>query len=415
MRISGVPLSALLVLALASPPALAQEEQGGMGLDLSGSDTAQEQEEAPTGEAQPGAIGLDLSGETSNAELLPRVVLPGLDTPERAGAALAPRWLKALYVAIRSNDQWVLSAPLKEVREKLGDDYAAALRCGEASCLAGPADSLEAELLVTARLALEDDGWTLRLWTFDRDRNTVETDALLGRSPRDAKFQKAGAEMLAQRIRGLARPRAILQVKVNVPQAVVRLGEKTLGVGNIESARVAPGEQNLIVEADEFPPYAKTLTLKPGETNTVDVYLESSGPAPDSPSEVVAETTRKQEGPSQPTVFARPALYTVLVGVLAMGAGVMVGQQAKAIANRAPDADGNGIADITRAERLQGRDKANLSTALVASGAAVAGGSVLWLVLVPTRSEPAKASPAMTPGATGGANTSVHLLVGGNF
>jgi len=418
MRTSGVPLSALLALvlalALAAPSAHAQEDQGGMGLDLSGGDTSQE---TPAGEEQPGAIGLDLSGDTSNAELLPRVVLLGLDTPERAGAAVAPRWLRALYVAVRSNDQWVLSAPLKEVREKLGEGYAAALRCGEASCLAEPAETLDAELLVTARLAMEDDGWTLRLWTYDRDRNTVEMDALTGRSPRDAKFQKAGAALLTQRVRGLARQRAILQVKVNVPQAVVRLGEKTLGVGNVE-ARVAPGEANLIVEADEFSSYAKTITLKPGEKNTVDVYLESSGPAPDSPTETVAEVTttkKKESGPSQPTVFSRPAFYTVVVGVLAMGAGVMVGQQAKKIAARAPDADGNGIADITRAERLQGRDKANLSTALVAGGAAVAGGSALWLFLMPTRSEPAKGTPSMAPGAASGATTSLHLLVGGNF
>lgn len=415
MRTSVVPLSALLalVLALAAPPALAQQDTGGMGLDLSGGDTSQEQDTS-TGEEQSGPIGLDLSGDTSGGELLPRVVLLGLDTPERAGSALAPRWLKALYVAIRTNDQWVLSTPIKEVREKLGDGYAAALRCGEASCLAEPAESLEADLLVTTRLALEDDGWTLRLWIFNRDQNKVETDAVTGRSPRDAKFQKAGAELLARKIRELARPRAILQVKVNVPQAVVRLGDKTLGVGNVE-ARVAPGEANLIVEADDFAPYAKTITLKPGEKNPVSVYLEASGPAPDSPTEVAAGAKPKKEGPSKPTVFSRPALYTMVLGVIAVGAGVMVGQQAKKIADRAPDTDGNGIANITRAERLQGRDKANLATGLVSAGAAVAGASAVWLFVMPTRSEPAKGTPSVVPGTTPGASTSIHLLVGGNF
>jgi hypothetical protein len=188
-------------------------------------------------------------------------------------------------------------------------------------------------------------------------------------------------------------------------------------VGNLE-ANVAPGEANLIVEADGFSSFAKTMTLKPGEKNTVDVYLELSGPAPDSPvSEVVAEATKpRNEGPSALTVFGRPALYTAVVGVLAIGAGVMVGQQAKTIANRAVDADGNGIADITRSERLDGRDKANLSTALVAGGAAVAGGSALWLILMPTRSEPARAAaPRVAPGGTSGGSTSLHLIVGGSF
>lgn len=416
MRTFGVPLIGLfaLVLALAAPSARAQEDQGGMGLDLSSEDTSQEAPAA--GEEQPSSIGLDLSGDTVNTELLPRVVLLGLDTPERAGAAMASKWLRAFYTAIRSNDQWVLSAPLKEVRERLTDGYAAALRCGEASCLAEPADTLEADLLVTSRLALEDDGWTLRLWTYDRDRKTVETDVLTGRSPRDAKFQKAGAELLAQRIRGLARKRAILQVKVNVPQAVTRLGDRMLGAGNIE-ANVPPGKANLIVEAEGFSSFAKTVTLQPGEKNTVNVYLELSGPAPDSPSsEVVAEAMQQRERPSEPTILSRPALYTAVLGVLVMGAGVVVGQEAQGIANRAPDANGDGIADITRLERLQGRDKANLSTALVSSGAAIAGGSALWLFLVPTRSEPVKSvAPVSTPAGASGGTTSLHFIVGGNF
>src|SRR5690349_5793147 len=106
MRTSGGFLSALLALvfALGAPSALAQEDQGGMGLDLSGGDTSQEQE-TPAGEEPLGAVGLDLSADTSSAELLPRMVLLGLDTPERAGAAVAPRWLRTLYVAVRTNDQ----------------------------------------------------------------------------------------------------------------------------------------------------------------------------------------------------------------------------------------------------------------------------------------------------------------------
>jgi hypothetical protein len=419
MRTSGLPLTGLLFLALVLAAPVSRAQQGGMGLDLSTPDTPQPDstdnaEGAPATEEQTGAIGLDLSGEVSNAELLPHVVLVGLNTPERAGAAMAVRWLKGLYVAARSNEQWVLSSPLKEVREKLGAGYAAALGCEEASCMAEPAESLEADLLVTTRLALEDDGWTFRVWTFDRDRNTVEKDVLTGRSPKDAKFQRAGAELLTQRLKKLARNRAILAVKVNVPQAVVRLGERTLGVGNVE-AHVAPGEGKLVVEADEFTPFTKTVTLKPGEKNSVDVYLESSGAAPDSPAEVVADAGKK-ESSSAPTVFGRPALYTAVVGALAMGAGVMVGMQAKKIANRAPDTDGNGIADITRQERIDGQNKANLSTALVAGGAAVAGGSMLWLALVPTRSE-AKATPALVPGSAGGGkpSTSLQLFLGGSF
>jgi len=409
-RLGG--LLALAALVALPSPAQAQE---GMGLDLSSETEQPESTDAqqdPAAEGGPG-IGLDLSADVASADLLPRVVLLGMETPERAAAAVSSRWIRSLYGAMRTTmAQAVPGASIANARERLSDGYDAALRCSEASCLAEPADTLEADLLITSRLALEDGGWVFRLWTFDRDRNVVEADELTGRNPRDARFQQGAAALLAKRVRELARQRALLKVKVNVPQAVVRLGERTLGVGSLE-ARVAPGEGNLIVEADEFSPYAKTVSLPAGKTTTVDVYLESSGPAPDSPTDVVAETPRKKES-SEPTLFGRPALYTAVLGLVAVGAGAVIGQGAKSTASRAVDADGNGIADITRKERLDAQRQANLGTALVAGGAAVAGASVVWLVLVPTR-EPAQGSTTVAPNGGGGGSTSLHLFVGGSF
>ena len=412
-RLGG--LLALAALVALPSPAQAQE---GMGLDLS-SETEQpesteaQQDPAAEGGEQPG-IGLDLSADVASADLLPRVVLLGMETPERAAAAVSSRWIRSLYGAMRTTmAQAVPGASIANARERLADGYDAALRCSEASCLAEPAETLEADLLVTSRLALEDGGWVFRLWTFDRDRNVVEAAELTGRNPRDARFQQGAAALLAKQVRALARQRALLKVKVNVPQAVVRLGERTLGVGSLE-ARVAPGEGNLIVEAEEFSPFAKTVSLPAGQTTTVDVYLESSGPAPDSPTDVVAQAPRKKES-SEPTLFSRPALYTAVLGLVAMGAGVVIGQGAKSTASRAVDADGNGIADITRKERLDAQRQANLGTALVAGGGAVAGASVVWLVLVPTRAPAAQGSTTVAPGGSGGGSTSLHLFVGGSF
>jgi hypothetical protein len=410
VRLTGLVALAWMLVALP----LRAEAQEGMGLDLSDTEAQPEstdtQETPAEGGEQPG-IGLDLSGDVTNTELMPRVMLLGMETPERAGAAVASKWVRGLYNALRATAaQAVPAGSIKDARERLAEGYGAALSCAEASCLAEPAETLDVELLITSRLALEDGGWTFRLWTFDRDRNKVEADEVTGRNPRDAKFQQAAAALLAKRVRESARPRALLKVKVNVPQAVVRLGERTLGVGSIE-ARVAPGEGNLFVEAEEFSPFAKTVSLPPGETTTVEVYLEASGPAPDSPSDVVAEAARKADS-SGPTIFGRPALYTAVVGILAVGAGVIVGQQASSVGSRAADADGNGIADITRGERLSAQRQANLSTALVAGGAAAAGASIGWLVLVPTRTEPV---PSVAPGGGGGASTSLHLFVGGSF
>lgn len=417
MRLSAVrfALPLALVLVLAAPAVRAQQEEGGMGLDLSGSESpSQDASETPAEEGtQPGPIGLDLSAEASSTtELLPRIVLLGLETPERAGAAVATRWLKALYSAVRGSGQVTLGASLPEARERLADGYETALRCGEASCLAEPAESLDADLLVTARLALEDEGWMLRLWTYDRDRNVVESDSVKGRSPRDAKFQQAASRLLAERIQGLARPRSLLKVNVNVPQAVVRIGEKTLGVGSLE-ARVAPGDVTLTVEAEEYSSFTKALTLPPGEKASVDVYLEAAGPAPEGPMDAVANLQKKREGPSGPSIFSRPALYTALVGLAAVGAGAVMGSSAKKVADRATDANGDGIIDVTRKERIDAQAQANLATALMAGGGAVAAGSVVYLVLVPAKSAPPPS--ATSTGVSPASSTALHLLFGGSF
>ncbi|WP_225408679.1 PEGA domain-containing protein [Stigmatella hybrida] len=406
MRTSAVGFALLLMLALAS----AAQAQG-MGLDLSGSEPPPtDSDSEDTGD--PGAVGMDLSADTAGAELLPRAVILGLDTPERAGAAVAGRWLRGLYGAVRGVGGVALGASLKETKERLSDGYETALKCTSASCLAEPSETLDANLLVTARLALEDDGWTFRLWTYDHDRGVVETDSLTGRNPKDAKFQQGGARLLADRLKSLAKPRSVLKVNVNVSQAVVRLGEKTLGVGSLE-ARVPPVESTLTVEAEEYSTYTKKLSLKPGETSSVDVYLESSGPAPEGPGDEVASSRKKKSGPSGPSIFKRPALYTAVAGLVAVGVGAFLGSDAKKVGDRAVDADNNGVIDISRGERIDAQSQANLATALMVGGAAVTAGSVVWLVVVPTKSAP----PPVAPGTdtAPASSTGLHVVFGGSF
>jgi hypothetical protein len=114
-----------------------------------------------------------------------------------------------------------------------------------------------------------------------------------------------------------------------------------------------------------------------------------------------------------PSLFKRPALYTALVGLAAVGAGVVLGMGAKDVESRAGDADGDGIFDVSRKERLDAQSQANLATALIAGGGVVAAGSVVWLVVVPTRTAPAATS--LEPGGGGGASSALHLIVGGSF
>ncbi|HZI09329.1 MAG TPA: hypothetical protein VE153_02995 [Myxococcus sp.] len=400
MRNPAALPTALLALMLLAHPSWAQEG-GGLGLDLSG-ETAPQEEGA--------GMGLDLREDDPKAALMPRFVLLGLDTPERAGAQQAARWLQVLAGGALSSGRVTLGATVQETRERLEAGHETALRCTEVACLSEPADALDADLLTTARLSLEDAGWTLRTWTYDRDRRVVHADVVSGRNPRDAAFQKEAAAKLSGRMMALARPRAVLKVSVNVPTAVVKVGERILGVGSVE-ARLPPGISHLEVTADEYGTFARSVDLKPGATEAVDVRLEISGPAPEGPGgEAVAGVSGRAGGTP---IYKRPAFYTALVGLAAVGAGVVLGLGAKDVESRAGDADGDGIFDISRKERLDAQSQANLATALIAGGGVAAAGSAAWLVLVPARGAPAPAS--VTAGGGGGPSTVLHLVVGGSF
>lgn len=413
MRIPVVYVAGLLALALSAGPASAQ----GLGLDLSDDSSTQSNEQPQdTGEGTPPdseggmGLGLDLSGGTPGADLQPRFALVGLDTPERAGAAQAKRWMGWLEAVALRTGRVAKAAEPAEVREQLGADYAAALRCEEASCLSGPADMLDVDLLTTARLALEDEGWTLRLWTYDRDRGVVETDVVTGRKPTDSNFIREAGAVLSKRVTDLARQRSMLKVSSNVPQAVVRVGERMLGVGNVE-AKLPPGEVQLIVEADEYSTYTKPLTLAPGETQEVAVRLELNGPAPEGPP-ADAVAVKKSRSSGGPSVFSRPAFYTTVLGLAAVGAGVAMGL---GLQGKVQDANGDGVMDVSRTEYLAARQQSMVSTALMAGGGAVAGGSLLWLLVVPARSEPVSSSVAPVSGGKGTSGTALHLVIGGSF
>jgi hypothetical protein len=390
MHTPVVYVAGLLALVLAAGPARAQE-QGGLGLDLSD----------------------DSNTQAQDADLQPRFALVGLDTPERAGAAVANRWVELLQEAALRTGRVARASSPAEVREQLASDYASALRCEEASCLSGPAETLDVDLLTTARLALEDEGWTLRLWTYDRDRGVVETDVVTGRKPNDNNFLREAVAVLSRRVTELARPRSLLKVSSNVPQAVVRVGERMLGVGNVE-AKLPPGEVQLVVEADDYAPYTKKLSLAPGGTQEVAVRLELEGPAPDGPPADAEAAVKKpgRKSSAGPALLLRPALYTAAVGLVAVGAGLAMGLS---LQGKVQDADGDRVLDISRLDYLALRRQSMASTALMAGGGALAGGSLLWLLIVPARSEPVSSPGASVSQGTGSSAMALHLVIGGSF
>ncbi|XXF78987.1 PEGA domain-containing protein [Myxococcaceae bacterium GXIMD 01537] len=394
MRLSVATFVGLLSCALLASPAHAQEE-GGFGLDLTG-------ETAPPEDTPPATGGAD--------DVLPRFALVGLETTDRQGASVASRWQASLLRAVGAARQVSLPFNVTQTQERLGEGHDAALRCGEAACMAAPADVLDADLLVNGRLAREGKQWTLRLFTYDRDRGEVEQTVVSGKGPRDAKFLRAATEVLVAHVRTVARPRARLQLNVNVPEAVTHAGARKLGAGSLQ-ARLAAGEVTLTVSAEGYAPFSRTVSLPPGELTPVDVRLEPRRAAPaDAAADALKVSSKSSSGTS---LLKRPAFYTTLVGLAAVGAGVAMGLQAKSVEERARDANGDGVLDISRREFRDAEKKAQLATLLMAGGGAVAGSSMLWLVLVPARS--AAPTSVNVGGASAGASTDIHLFAGGSF
>ncbi|HSP79564.1 MAG TPA: hypothetical protein VLQ93_13595, partial [Myxococcaceae bacterium] len=268
MRTPFVFVAGLLALLLAAGPASAQ----GFGLDLSDETTSTPEEDSDAAESDisntempdTGSLGLDLSGGMPAAvDLQPRFVLLGLEAPRRTPAKAVKRWQGWLEGVARRTGRVAVNRTVQDAEQTLGSDHASALRCAEASCFAEPADMLEADLVTTASLSRQGRSWTLRMWTYDRDRGVVEEAVVTGRSPRDSRFIREAGTTLGRRLTELARPRSLLKVSVNAPQAVVRAGERMLGLGNVE-ARLAPGEVALTVEAEDYQTFTRTVTLAPG-------------------------------------------------------------------------------------------------------------------------------------------------------
>ena len=72
-------------------------------------------------------------------------------TTGRAGAQQAARFLSALGRGAMGSGMVALGAPLGEVKERLAERYDATVRCTQAACLAGAAESLDADLLVSGQ------------------------------------------------------------------------------------------------------------------------------------------------------------------------------------------------------------------------------------------------------------------------
>ena len=124
------------------------------------------------------------------------------------------------------------------------------------------------------------------------------------------------------------------------------------------------------------------------------------------------DAVKKTPAPAgqKPAPTFRPGWLVALGGVLVAGVGAGLGASAQAVADRAKDANGDGVLDVTRQVMLNAQGNATLANVLMVTGGAVAVGGGLWFLLAPT----APAAPASAAlGGTGG--TGFSVMAGGTF
>jgi len=393
-------LAPWLLVALALLPVFAyaqdaQPEEGGLGLDLS---------------SPPPPAGEDFRPSLAVVGILP-------ETEDEADVASAVA--SALAQATRKRNTFNPVVAPDQARSSLGDGYADAIKCAEASCLETLGNNLDVERLLLGRLGREGKRFKLELLVYARGLGTLERASVEGRTKNEVNRRARSA--LAPLLEKVADSLALLKLKTNLSGATVTLGERELGVGSMEK-RVPTGTFTLKVAAPEYAPFEEEVRLAPGATLEVEATLREL-PANRAPPQVVealkpsspevgAKTSSRGGG-----VLTRPGLYVAVAGLAALGTGIALGLQVQAVAQRTRDANRDGLLDVTRAELLNAYNTAPYANGLMAAGGALTAGGALWFFLTPT---PAPVAAPPPPSSEPSASRSpvpagLRIGVGGAF
>ena len=384
--------SLLLAFALLAPaPATAQ----GLGLDLS--------EENPTLVADPSAGSPELRPSLA---LLAVSALAEGGEPRKAEVARAARLGGALLAAAQLTGWFSTVLTPDEARTALAERAGEVAACESAECLQELAAALGVERVVNIRLEFGAAGPGLRAWSLARGdseaRETVVEPSAAGRG-----FERRVALAWKPLLEGLSTRLGLLAVRSISPRATVSLGDRVLGVGSVEEP-VPAGRHTLKLLENDSLPFETEVVVEPGGSAEVEAKLV---PRPRAPEMATAPLSTSQTGTAQ--LWRRPGLYVAAAGAIALASGIGFGVSAGSIEERAGDADGDGIRDITRAEALTARSHAMLANVLVGVGAAALTGGGLWFFLEPAPTLP-RPEGADEPGESG-RSAGLIFTAGGAF
>jgi hypothetical protein len=179
-----------------------------------------------------------------------------------------------------------------------------------------------------------------------------------------------------------------IQLAVTPKDATATLDGEALDASS--EAPADPGEHRISVEAPGYETQTRTITLREGVRERVEVRLSRGGP-------VQAAAVADESGSSGGSKV--PAIIAFSVGAVGIGLGATFGALAFKEASSAKDqCNGNVCPPSASDELAASKRNGTISTiSFVAGGAAVATGVVLWIVSPGKKSDDAKKDARVEP------------------
>ncbi len=306
------------------------------------------------------------------------------------------------------------------VKQQLGADFAAADACTDYACLEGVAKKLKVHRLVRLTVQKQGAGSLVTMYGWDPGFNEVlvvsqdsgekAEKAFLGvagksQATKDREFLKKMQGFISQVQKTLAIPNGKIVVDNADPSAIVTVDGTEGGVGSVEVV-VQRGIRTVKVTSAGYKPFEQTVTVEQAKSVEVKVSLVAIPIDP-----VVVQKPVETQGGG---IFTKPGLYLTIVGAIAVGTGIALGQSAQAVKNKL-QAGGDPVA-VSRADAKNAPTNALLANILVGAGSAAVAGGVTWII-VTLPPPPPKATKTGTgePTESSPAPTGAFLSVGGSF
>lgn len=358
------PLRSLLALGLLAATAHAQELEVEVEVEVTSDDTSVRQELQPT------LAVLEVTAPDGDAVSVSRA-----------------RQLEAeLLEAVGKSERFQMVLTPAQVKSQLGETPA----CADLDCFKLARSKLKVHRL--ARLTVQRQGTgslvtvvgfdpslpTLKLAALDSAEKAEQTFlGLAGRTQRqrDRDFLRRLVPLSLSALKRLSTANGKLVVENRDPAVTVFLDGEPVGNGRVELV-MQRGPHTVSIGSQVYEPFSQNVTVEPLKPAIVDVQLVAKPLATPvaTPMTVVVSST---------PLTQRPGLYVALAGAAAAAVGAGLGLSTLSVQSRL-DAGGRPVS-VTRAEAVGAQTTAVLSSVLLAGGAVLIGGGLIWVALTPVK------------------------------